>query len=213
MKKLCYTYKKDSLQKEIAMIIYTDRLILRAFTENDAESLYKYASDEDIGPAAGWPAHKSVAESLHVIKTVFSVKETYAICLKEDNVAIGAVGIKVKDQTDMTEKDDECEIGYWLGKPFWGQGIVPEAVLEILRRAFQDLGMSTVWCGHYEGNFKSKRVIEKCGFKYHHTTDEVPVPLLSETRKGHVYYITKKMWKTYQDKERAYGIQKASEGK
>ncbi len=39
--------------------------------------------------------------------------------------------------TDMTDRDDECEMGYWLGKPIWGQGIMPEAVKEMLRHAFE----------------------------------------------------------------------------
>ena len=48
------------------MILITDRLILRPWTEKDAESLYKYAKDPDVGTPAGWPAHKSVEESLDV---------------------------------------------------------------------------------------------------------------------------------------------------
>ena len=57
-------------------------------------------------------------------------------------------------------------MGYWLGKPFWGRGIVPEAVTEMLRRAFEDIGMQKVWVGYYEGNSKSKRVQEKCRFRF-----------------------------------------------
>ena len=49
--------------------------------------------------------------------------------------------------TQMTEQDDECELGYWLGKPFWGQGIVPEAVKEMLRYAFEDIGMTRIIIG------------------------------------------------------------------
>ena len=60
----------------------------------------------------------------------------------------------------MTDKDDECELGYWIGKPFWGQGLIPEAAKELLRYAFEDLGMRAVWCGYYEGNEKSRRVQE-----------------------------------------------------
>ncbi len=183
------------------MIFYTERLILRRYTEKDAESLYKYASDESIGTAAGWPPHKSIEESLHVIKTVFSEKDTYAICFKEDDRVIGSIGIKTGNNTDLTERDDECEIGYWLGAPFQNQGIMTEAALEILRYAFSTLRMKTVWAGHYDGNLKSRRVMEKCGMKYHHTTDEVPVPLLSETRKGHVFFITKEMWENNSSKK------------
>ena len=59
------------------------------------------------------------------------------MCLKSDNRAIGAIELKLNSHTDMTEKDDECELGYWLGKPFWGQGLMPEAVRALQRHAFQ----------------------------------------------------------------------------
>ena len=63
--------------------IVTERLILRPWQESDAESLYKYARDPEIGPIAGWPPHTSVEDSLNVIRTVFSAPETYAVVLKE----------------------------------------------------------------------------------------------------------------------------------
>ena len=126
------------------MTLKTERLILRRWEDNDAESLFEYAKDPDVGPIAGWPAHQSIEESRDVIKNVFNGKEAYAICLKTDNIAIGAIELKLNGHTDMTEQDDECELGYWLGKPFWGQGIVPEAVKEMLRYAFEDIGMTRV---------------------------------------------------------------------
>lgn len=59
----------------------------------------------------------------------------------------------------MTERDDECELGYWLGEPFWGRGYMPEAANALLKRGFAELGMTTIWCGYYDGNEKSKRVV------------------------------------------------------
>lgn len=47
--------------------------------------------------------------------------ECYAICEKENNIAIGAVELKLNGYTDMTQRDDECELGYWLGQPFGGK--------------------------------------------------------------------------------------------
>lgn len=176
------------------MILETDRLVLRPWDESDAESLYEYAKDPAIGPIAGWPPHKSVEESREIIRTVFNGAECYAICEKGSSEAIGAIELKLKGHTDMTEKDDECELGYWLGKKFWGRGYMPEAVNELLRRGFEDLGMTTIWCGYYDGNEKSKRVQEKTGFVYHHTCEEVPVPLLNEVRIGHTNYMTKERY-------------------
>lgn len=172
----------------------TERLILRRWEDSDAENLFEYAKDPDVGPIAGWPAHQSIEESREVIRNVFNGKEAYAICLKTDNRAIGAIELKLNGHTDMTDRDDECELGYWLGKPFWGQGIVPEAVKEMLRHAFEDIGMTKVWVGYYEGNTKSRRVQEKCGFRSQWKTEDVDVPLMHEKRTGYVSSITKDQW-------------------
>ena len=172
----------------------TARLILRPWNESDAESLYEYAKDPDVGPIAGWPAHTSVENSREIIRHVLSAPETYAVCLREDDRAIGSVGLKAGEGTDLTERADECELGYWLGKPFWGRGIMPEAAGRILRRAFEELGMRAVWCGHYEGNLKSRRVMEKLGFEYQFTTHGLEVPLVNEIRTGHVTLLTKEKW-------------------
>ena len=175
-------------------MLETARLILRRWEDSDAESLYEYAKDPNVGPIAGWPPHKSIDESRDVIKNVLNGKEAYAICLKEDGKAIGAIELKLNGHTDMTDRDDECELGYWLGKPFWGQGIMPEAVREMLRHAFEDCGMWKVWIGYYEGNTKSKQVQEKVRFRYQSKSEGVDVPLMHEKRTGHVSSMTKDQW-------------------
>ena len=174
-------------------MLQTKRLILRPWQESDAQSLYEYAKDSDVGYPAGWPAHTSVENSREIIKNVLSVPETYAVCLK-DGTAIGSVGLKLKGHTDMTDREDECELGYWIGKPFWGQGLIPEACREVLRYAFEELGMRAVWCGYYEGNEKSHRVQEKLGFVYRYTTHDLDIPLLGEKRTGHTSLLTRQQW-------------------
>ncbi len=176
------------------MTLETERLILRPWAESDAESLYEYAKDPAIGPIAGWPPHQSVDESLNIIRNVFTGEQCYAVCEKGNDKAIGAIELKLQGHTDMTDREDECELGYWLGKSFWGRGYMPEAVQELLRHGFENLGMTTIWCGYYDGNEKSKRVQEKVGFVYHHTCDEVPVPLMNEVRVGHTSIMTKEQW-------------------
>lgn len=176
------------------MILKTERLILRPWEKSDAESLYESAKDPAVGPIAGWPPHSDVKESLDVIKNVFCGKECYAVCMKTDNIAIGCIELKLNGYNDMSDRDDECELGYWIGRKFWGQGLIPEAVREILRHAFDDLDMTTVWCGYYDGNLRSKRVQEKTGFIYHHSCDDVEVPLLGEIRIGHTNLMTRERW-------------------
>ena len=175
-------------------MIETKRLILRRWETSDAEDLFKYASNPEVGPIAGWPPHQSIDESRDVIRNVLHGREAYAICLKTDERAVGAIELKLNGHTDMTDRDDECELGYWLGKSFWGQGIMTEAVNEILRHAFEDIGMKKVWVGYYEGNTKSKRVQEKAGFRYQWRSEGVDVPLMHEKRTGHVSSLTKDQW-------------------
>ena len=189
------------------MTLETERLLLRRWTDSDAGSLYEYARDPDVGPIAGWPAHRSVEESRMVIRDVFCGEEAYAVCLKSDGRAIGAIELKLNGHTDLTERNDECELGYWLGKPFWGQGIMPEAAREMLRHAFEDLGMTKVWAGYYEGNVKSKRVQEKCGFRYQWRSEGVDVPLMHEVRTGHVSSLTKDQWEWDRLYEAAKAVQ------
>ena len=172
------------------MILTTNRLILRPWEESDAENLYKYASDPGVGPVAGWPVHTSVENSLEIIRTVFSAPGTYALCLKEDNKAIGSIGLMIGQQSNIGLPDNEAEIGYWIGVPFWGRGLIPEAVMEIIRYAFDELKLDALWCGYFDGNEKSKRVQEKCGFKYHHTNKDVYWQLMDDIRTEHITKLT-----------------------
>ena len=176
------------------MILYTERLILRPWADSDAESLYEYARDDRVGPIAGWPVHTSVENSREIIRTVLSVPETYAVCLKEDNKAIGSVGLKTGKKSILDLPDAEGEIGYWIGVPFWGQGLIPEAVREIIRHAFEDLGFETLWCGYFDGNEKSKHAQGKCGFTYHHTDKAVYLTLTNDIRTAHVTRLTREEW-------------------
>ena len=176
------------------MILETDRLLLRPWLESDAEACYQYAKDSRVGPAAGWPVHTSVENSRQIIRDILSVPETYAIVWKETGQPIGSIGLHF--HSDLATKDDEVELGYWLGVPYWGRGIVPEAAREVLRHAFVDLHLARVWCGYYDGNEKSRRVQEKVGFTHQWTTDSLSVPQMSETRKGHVRCLTKEEWLT-----------------
>ncbi len=186
---------KNLFGERMKYMLKTKRLILRKWTESDAESLFEYAKNPDVGPIAGWPPHKSKEESLSVIQNVLNGKECYAICEKGNNKAIGSIELKLNGFTDMTDRDDECELGYWLGKPFWGKGYMTEAARELLRHGFEELKMNKIWCGYYDGNLKSKRVQEKVGFVYHHTCENVPVPLMNEIRVGHTNVMTREHWK------------------
>lgn len=176
------------------MKFITKRLILRPWEDADAESLYQYAKDPAVGPVAGWPAHTSVENSLEIIRTVLSAPETYAVCLRADNKAIGSIGLIPPMQSHTITDEDEMEIGYWIGVPFWGNGYIPEAVRRLQKHAFEDLGCRAIWCGYYDGNEKSRRCQEKCGFVYHHTEENKPCVLMGDIRTEHFTYLTRERW-------------------
>lgn len=149
------------------MQLETERLILRPWTDDDAQELYRLACDPQVGPPAGWPAHTSEENSLEIIRTVLSKPETYAVVLKETGLPVGSIGEFSSDA--QFGANGEPELGYWIGREYWGCGLIPEAMRVMLARCFCQLGAQRVWCSHFDGNDKSRRVQEKCGFIYHHT--------------------------------------------
>ena len=143
----------------------TDRIILRPWRDSDAEVLYKWASDPDVGPRAGWAPHKSVEESLEIIRTVFiDAFHTWAIELKATGEAIGAMGYGPSCECDLPAREGEPLIGYWVAKPFWNQGICTEALRLMLDHIRETTDIQSLISGHFVDNPASGRVMEKCGF-------------------------------------------------
>ena len=175
-------------------MLETNRLILRPWQDSDAEALYRYGSSPDVGPNAGWPAHTSVENSLEIIQSVLSQPETYAVVPKTVGHAVGSVGLMVGSVSHLMLPEEEGEIGCWIGVPFWGQGLIPEAVRELLRRGFEDLGLRKLWYGYFDGNLRSKRVMEKCGFVYQYTKEGVCCFMMDEARTEHIGCLTKAEW-------------------
>ena len=142
----------------------TNRIILRPWHESDAETLFKWASDPDVGTRAGWPPHKSVEESLEIIRTLFNNDTTWAIVLKESGEAIGAMGYGPSCNCDLPAREGEPLIGYWMGKPYWSQGICTEALKLMIEHIKETTDIKSLISGHFIDNPASGRVMEKCGF-------------------------------------------------
>ena len=176
----------------------TDRLILRPWEVTDAEDLFRYAKDENVGPIAGWPVHTSVEESRTVIEEVFSKPEIYAVALKENNRAIGCIGLLIGADSNFPISDNEGEIGYWIGVPFWGQGLIPEALEAIITHSFETLKLETLWCGFYEGNEKSQKVQAKCGFQHSHIIKDQFSKFLNDYHVEYVSRLNRRDWQAKQ---------------
>lgn len=159
-------------------IIATERIILRAFKEEDLNDFYEYASVEGVGEMAGWLHHKSISESKKILEMFITHDKTFAIVYKENNKVIGSIGIEKYEMEDKLSEFNNYrgrEIGFVLSKDYWGRGLMPETVKAVIDYLFNKLDLDFLLCGHFNYNTQSKRVQEKCGFVPYRT-------LLMDTR-------------------------------
>ena len=146
------------------MTIETERLRLRPWALADAEALFCCARDPRIGAGAGWAAHPDVDHSRRIIREVLSQPDTFAVESKEFSYPVGSIGLMRGGRSCLDLPDDEGEIGYWLGAPFWGRGLMREAVRGLMAYAFGELALAKLWGVCSEANARSRRVLESCGF-------------------------------------------------
>ncbi len=146
-------------------MLETERLVLRPWCMADAEKLFRLASDPLVGPAAGWAPHANVEESRQVIDDILSKQESYAICLKETGQVIGSISLKPAAKEIDIAGEGDLSVGYWLGSAYWGRGLASEALAAVIDHAFWELGADVLWAGYFEGNDRSRRCLEKCGFR------------------------------------------------
>lgn len=147
------------------MQIRTERLLLRPFTEADAEGLYAYSKDPEVGPNAGWKPHESLEESRGILQTVFLNREAvWAILLKGREAAlIGSIGLVEDDKRAVS---GVRMIGYAIGREYWGKGYMTEAVRGVLDYGFSRMKLNLISGYCYPDNARSRHVMEKCGFQY-----------------------------------------------
>lgn len=149
-------------------IIETERLILRYWNESDLSDFYEYASVDGVGEMAGWRHHASREESLKILQKFMQEKCVFAVVHKNEKKVVGSLGLHHSWANDEEEYKDLKikEIGYVLSKAYWGQGLMAEAVKSVIDYCFTQLDADALTCGHFSTNNQSKRVIEKCGFKF-----------------------------------------------
>ena len=147
------------------MQLETKRMWLRSWREADYQDMYEYAKDPRVGPQAGWPVHDSAEESRETVRSFMQEKKdlVLALELKENGKVIGSIGLHDRLVSLAYERMQSREMGYVLNPAYWGQGLMPEAAMKMMEYGFYEMGLDMIWCGHFEGNEKSRRVIEKCG--------------------------------------------------
>ena len=172
--------------------IETESLILRPFVMEDAEAMYRnWACDPEVTKFLSWPTYKSVDtayEILDIWTKQYSDNTFYqwAIELKEIGEVIGSISV-----VNFDERVDMVEIGFCIGKPWWGQGIMTEAFQAVIDFLFGEVNVQRIEAGHDPNNPASGAVQRKCGLKYEGTlrrsirsnqgiTDKVVLAILKE---------------------------------
>lgn len=148
------------------VVLTTDRLILRPWRESDLNDFYEYASVDGVGQMAGWNPHRNMEESRQILSHFIEGRHIFA--LEHQGKVIGSLGIEAYKEENYPELDalQGREVGYVLSKAYWGRGLMPEAVKAVTDWLFREERLDFVLVGHFEWNTQSRRVIEKCGFRY-----------------------------------------------
>ena len=149
-------------------MIKTKRLIIRRFVSNDAQDVYECCNDFDMVKTTlglPWPYTLEMAESwIPKLKQREEEGSSYefAICFKENpEKIIGCIAL-----TDVHPKAKRAELGYWVNKNLWKQGIATEAAKAMIEFGFKELGLHSIIARYFDINPASGRVMEKSGMKY-----------------------------------------------
>ena len=147
--------------------IITERLVLRRFSVDDAEAMYQnWASDVEVTKYLTWPPHDSTEVSRAVLEewvSSYSKSNYYqwAIVLKEHGPdPIGSIGA-----VSMNDDIDIVHIGYCLGRDWWHQGIMSEALRAVMDFFFDQVGANRIESRYDPRNSHSGMVMKKCGMR------------------------------------------------
>ncbi|MBQ7338432.1 MAG: GNAT family N-acetyltransferase [Clostridia bacterium] len=160
-------------------ILETERLILRPWLLTDLEDLYEYSKDEKVASMAGWNPHISKDDAVNALNQYITQEYHWAIVLKSENKVVGAIKLNPDNNRG---KYYAKAISFVLSPIYWGQGIMTEAAKSVIRYAFNELEIDLLSAFHYSENYRSKRVIEKCGFEY-----EITLPKSKQRYDGQLF--------------------------
>jgi len=177
--------------------IETTRLWLRQWNDDDAQDLYEYAKNPNVGPHASWKPHESIEESLEIIHTIFQ-ENTWAMVEKKSGKVIGSIGFLLDKKRD--EGLNVLEMGYSLSEDYWKKGLTTEAAFAAIGYAFEEMKLDMLTISRDPNNHRSGRVIEKCGFTYEGTLREANmVEFNREIRDVACYSMTKEEYESVKD--------------
>jgi len=155
--------------------------------DDDYLDLHEFISDIRVGQCSGQRIVKDIEESKINIKTYIMYNQSYAIVLKSENKVIGSIGMDDIAPDKELENLNQRYIGYTLHPNYWGNGYASESIRFLIKYLFEELHLDLIWSSHYDFNIKSKRVIDKSGFKYKFSRDKTLYALGNRTVKELFY--------------------------
>jgi ribosomal-protein-alanine N-acetyltransferase len=152
--------------------LFTDRLVLRELQANDAEQIFKIRTDARVNQFLDREPSKSIDDSLKFIRNILKAQHNndsimWAITLKNDPKLIGTVVY-----WHIVKEKDKAEIGYEMLPEYFGQGIMREALTEVIRFGFEDMQLKTIVAETRTDNLRSVNALEKCGFEQVRVADD-----------------------------------------
>ena len=147
------------LMKEIR----TERLLIKTPETDDKFELTQLINDKDVIrwlSEIPFPYTLSHAEEfIERSRERILKQESYNFMIFQDKKMIGGIGL-----SEFNNKS--CQVGYWLGRQYWGNGFATEALKSILDFGFEQLNLEEIYAAYKIGNEGSMRVLAKCGFEY-----------------------------------------------
>lgn len=154
---------------ELALAIDTPRLRLRPLVASDEEDLWPHVSDPELPKMMSWAAHAHRDETRAFLASQLEALANgtdVAWAITKDGKTVGTIGLHDIRWHFRAWRVDRAALGYWIGKPLWGQGLMTEAAHAVMSWAFETAGMHKITVGCIEDNKPSRRVIEKLGFRF-----------------------------------------------
>lgn len=157
---------------ETALLLETERLVLRLPALTDAEKIQVLVNDRRIAETTlniPYPYPDDMA--LHWVNAIHGALATgrgvtFMLVRKSDNVLMGAISFRENPSLS------QAEVGYWLGVAYWGQGYMTEAVRRVIEYVFEERNLNRVYATHFTTNPASGRVMQKAGMRYEGTQRE-----------------------------------------
>ena len=175
-------------------IIKTERLTLRPYRISDVEMMYKnWANDPDVTKFLTWEPHQSPAATKELLEDwckEYDSPTYYNWTIQLDDEIIGGISV-----VTYSERDESAEIGYCIGKRYWGNGIMTEAAKAVINYLFTEIGFNRIVIKHAVGNPRSGRVAQKCGLTLEGTMREAFKSQKGEFWDLKHYSILKREWK------------------